>query len=96
MPFLEYFTDHPEHELVFMYANDRTYYPPESSIQFIRFSLSPFRLIKVLSAIHKKYDLIWYHGGHSALIFFIFSLFRSRQSKFIFNVWNEWLIQKGH
>ncbi len=95
LPFLEYFNTHIDHDLDFIYSNDRTYFPKKCRIRFTRFSFFPLRFWSNLRKIRGEYDLIWYHGGHSALIFFLFSFFRSRESKFIFNVWNEWLIQKA-
>lgn len=95
MPFLEYFNEHQEHELYFMYSNDRTFYPDNCGITFTKFSISPLRILKTYRVIRQDYDLIWYHGGHSVLIFFLFSFFRSKKSTFIFNVWNEWLIHKA-
>lgn len=95
LPFLEYFNASTDHDLTFIYAKDRTYFPERDNIQYHKFSFSPFKLFKLKKIICSEYDLIWYHGGHSALILFIFSLLRNKKSKFIFNVWNEWLIQKA-
>ncbi|WP_417591550.1 hypothetical protein [Owenweeksia hongkongensis] len=95
LPFLEYFNASTEHQLTFIYANDRTYFPKPDNIEYHKFSFSPFKLAKLSKVIGAEYDLIWYHGGHSALILFIFSLLRNKKSKFIFNVWNEWLIHKA-
>lgn len=95
LPFLEYFNEHTEHQLTFVYSNDRTYYPEKDNIQYVKFSFSPLKFLKAAKVISKEYDLIWYHGGHSALIFYIFSILRNKKSTFIFNVWNEWLIHKA-
>lgn len=95
LPFLEYFNASKEHQLTFVYSNDRAFYPIEDHIIYHKFSFSPFNFFKVAKVIHQEYDLIWYHGGHSALILFIFSLLRNKKSTFIFNIWNEWLIHKA-
>lgn len=95
LPFLEYFNDSTEHKLTFVYSNDRTYYPEKDKIEYHKFSFNPKKLFRLSKIIGGEYDLIWYHGGHSALILFVFSLLRSKNSTFIFNVWNEWLIQKA-
>jgi len=95
MPFLEYFNSSKEHNLTYLYSNDRTYYPKEENIAFYKFALSPLKFLRFLKLIRKPYDLIWYHGGHSGLIFFLFASLRRKKSTFIFNVWNEWLIHKA-
>lgn len=95
LPFLEYFNASSEHQLTFIYSNDRTYYPDKDRIEYHKFSFNPVKIARLSKIIGKEYDLIWYHGGHSAMILFIFSLLRNKKSTFIFNVWNEWLIQKA-
>lgn len=95
LPFLEFFNNSEEHELTFIYSNDRTFYPENNRIRFEKFLFSPGHFLKIRKIIQSDYDLIWYHGGHSALILYIFSKLRSKKATFIFNVWNEWLIQKA-
>lgn len=95
IPFLEHFNSSPEHELTFIYAKDRTFFPEKCKINFIRFSFSPTKIIRLKKTISKNYDLVWFHGGHSALIFYFFIKWKSKGSHFIFNVWNEWLIKRA-
>jgi glycosyltransferase involved in cell wall biosynthesis len=92
LPFLEFFNENREHDFTFAYSLDRTYFPEDCHIQFEKISFGLFSIIRALKVIRSDYDLIWYHGGHSAIIFFLFTLFRSRKSRFVFNIWNEWLI----
>ena len=89
LPFLEYFNASTEHELTFIYANDRTYFPEQDNIEYHKFSFSPSKLAKLSKVIGAEYDLIWYHGGHSALILFIFSLLRNKNGCVTFALWKS-------
>ncbi len=95
IPFLEFFNSSNEHKLTFFYSNDRTFFPEKENISFHKLSFSLSSFLNFLKLTRKPYDLIWYHGGHSAFIFYLFTKLRNRKSKFIFNVWNEWLIHKA-
>lgn len=95
LPFLEYFNDRPEYEFHFAYSLDRTYYPQKCRIVFHKISFGIPGIFRTLKVIRGEYDLIWYHGGHSAIIFYLFTLLRAKKSLFVFNIWNEWLIQKA-
>ncbi len=95
MPVLKYFNSNAEHDLTFIYfKGEKAYFPEKENINFIKFSYSPFRFINFFKTIRRPYDLVWYHGGHSPFIFYLFTKLRNRKSKFIFNVWNEWLVHE--
>lgn len=95
IPFLEYFNSSPEHELTFIYAKDRAFFPEKCTVNFIKFSFSPSKILRLKKIINCNYDLVWFHGGHSAAIFYLFTKWKNKSSYFIFNVWNEWLIKKA-
>jgi len=93
LPFLEYFQEHSEHELHFVYVKDRTFYPDSTPIHFHKFNLG--NLIKILRLLRGDLDLLWFHGGHNVFFFTFFSAFRTKRYTYIFNVWNEWLLRQA-
>lgn len=95
LPFLEFFENDTKNALTFLYVEDIDPSFLQSNINFVKFNFSPIQLYRIFKILQKDVDLYWYHGGHSAIHFFLFSLMRKKKTTFIFNIWNEWLIRKA-
>ena len=95
MPFLEYFNTRKDIDFTFCYNEDRDFYPDKLNIKFFKIEANPGSILKLNKLLNDNIDIIWYHGGHSPYIFALFQRLRSSKTKFIFNVWNEWILRRA-
>jgi glycosyltransferase involved in cell wall biosynthesis len=88
-PFIEFFEANSAYEITFAYSGQNDFLSTTQHINFVEYSKSPFGLIKLISAIKKKYDIIWYHGGYTLSLLSLIQKFKNKNTKLILNVWGE-------
>lgn len=86
--FLDYFKEHPKHELTYYHYNGQKHFNLDDYQPQITF-ISPYALFKLIRAIKNKQDLLWIHNWTPWPILILVRMFAKKSTIVNFNVWSE-------
>ena len=90
--FLDFFNKKSHYKLTYLFVGRQEYNnKTHPNVRFIRISLTPLSILKFISIILRKWDLLWIHGGYSLKLLGLLVLMKNPGTKVVLNIWGNYV-----